>query len=90
MLNPVETHDPISLIDGRQPFDRLDRLRRLRAVVIFDQLDLAGAVFQLEAAGLVDLMRPEPPGRKVRCGRARSKRAGLGADHADFDSRCLS
>ena len=46
---------------------------------------LRAPFFQLEAAGLVDFMRPEPPRRKMSCGSARSKRAGLGADHADFD-----
>jgi hypothetical protein len=85
----VETHDPIGLVDGRKPFNRLDRLRRLRAVIVFDQFDLARAVFQLEAAGLVDLMRPQPPRREMSRSSAGSERAGLGADHAYFDGALI-
>ena len=84
----VQSRDPVDLVDRSQAFYRLDGLWRLRAVVVFDQLDLALPVFEFQAAILVDLLCPQPPRREMSDRRAWRERAGFWADHSDFDD-CL-
>jgi hypothetical protein len=46
-------------------------------IVVFDQLDLALTVLELEAAAFVDLMRPELERRELRDRRTGRERTGL-------------
>ena len=76
--------DPICLVDRRKTFHGLDGFWRLRAVVVFYQLNLCWAALELKPAARVDFVRPETIGREMgHCG-ARPKRPGFGADHSDF------
>jgi hypothetical protein len=83
-VGAVARLNPIDLVDRRKALDGLDGLGRLGAIVVFDDLDLARAIFQLEAAARVDLAGPKLKRREMGDRRARRKRAGFGADHADF------
>ena len=88
-LKPGGVHaaDPVGLVDRRGALHGLDGLGRLRAIVVLDDLDLALAVLQLETAALVHLVRPKLIGREMGDRRTGRQRAGLGADHGDFDGR---
>ena len=73
-----------ALVHRSGALDGLDGLGRLRAIVIFDDLDLALAILELKAAALVDLVGPKLIGREMGNRRARRERTGFCADHADF------
>jgi len=50
--------DPIGLVHRGEALHGLDSLGRLRAVVVFDQLDFSRAALELKSAARVDLMGP--------------------------------
>jgi hypothetical protein len=56
-----------------------------RAVVIFDQLDPALTILELEAAALVDLVRPQLEGWELGNRSARRERPSFYADYRDLD-----